>query len=73
MEKRRVMVMKATRYEKTDSYEATFHGWGVNFEEFETGPGNYSCAIVENKDGSVELEPANLIRFLDTDLALRED
>lgn len=30
-----------------------FHAWGVCYEEFETGPGNYSVAIVEMEDGSV--------------------
>lgn len=42
---------------------AIFHQWGVNYEEFETGPGNYSSAIVEFPDGSVQNVSAELIVF----------
>lgn len=41
-----------------------FHGWGVDYEEFETGPGNYSVAIVELFDGTVATYPANRVKFL---------
>ena len=44
---------------------ARFHCFGVDYEEFETGPGNYSAAVVEWPDGTVELVPAGLIKFLD--------
>lgn len=37
--------------------EGLFHCWGVNYEEFESGPGNYTVAIVEMPDGTV-LTPA---------------
>lgn len=47
-----------------DKAEAYFHGFGTNFEEFESGPGNYSSAIVEYDDGTVENVPAGFIRFL---------
>lgn len=43
-----------------------FHGWGMNYEEFETGPGNYSVAIVELPDGSVITPAVTDITFLDT-------
>ncbi|HBO6312776.1 TPA: hypothetical protein ACSPMR_005505 [Pseudomonas aeruginosa] len=68
---RRVMTMKVvcdrngrrTGYE--ESGEALFHQWGVDFEEFETGAGNYTVAVVERPGGTVELLQPHLIRFLD--------
>lgn len=49
-----------------EPYEATFHTWGCNFEEFENGVGNYSVAIIELADGSIE-NIANIewIKFID--------
>jgi len=46
-------------------FEGYFHGWGCNYEEFETGPGNYSVAIVELPDGEVVMPVADDIWFLD--------
>lgn len=43
--------------------QASFHGWGVDYEEFDTGPGNFSTAIVEYSDGSIETVPADDIKF----------
>lgn len=40
-----------------------FHGWGVEYEEFDTGPGNYSVAIVELPDGQVKTYPAYRVKF----------
>lgn len=41
-----------------------FHQWGVSYEEFENGPGNYTVAIVENEDGTIsEVLPVN-IKFI---------
>ena len=45
--------------------EGIFHQFGVDYEEFETGPGNYSTAIVEMPDGSVKNVPVELIVFKD--------
>lgn len=46
--------------------EALFHQFGVTFEEFESGPGNISTAIVEWPDGRVEeICPLDLLRFLE--------
>lgn len=42
-----------------------FHRWGTNYEEFETGPGNFTTAIIETFDGSVVSCPAETVRFLD--------
>lgn len=44
---------------------AKFHGFGVDYQEFEAGPGNYTAAIVEFHDGTVSMVPVHLIRFLD--------
>ena len=42
-----------------------FHQWGSAYEEFESGPGNYTTAIVEMPDRKVlELSPKE-IRFLE--------
>ena len=48
--------------------EAIFHQFGVAYEEFENGPGNYSTAIVEYDDGSVGNVPVELIEFILGDL-----
>ena len=42
-----------------------FHAWGCEYQEFEAGPGNYSVAIVEFADGSVQTFLPFRIRFLD--------
>lgn len=42
-----------------------FHDWGVNYEEFESGAGNYSVGIIELPDGKIILPPASNIQFLD--------
>jgi len=44
--------------------EAVFHGFGSDYEEFETGAGNFSAAIVEWPTGQVEMVRADKIRFL---------
>jgi len=43
--------------------EAIFHQFGVDYEEFETGPGNYSTAIIELPDGTVKNIPVENIEF----------
>lgn len=40
-----------------------FHQWGSDYEEFESGAGNYSVAIVELPDGKVVTPNANDIQF----------
>jgi len=41
-----------------------FHGFGVDYQEYETGPGNFSTAICELEDGSVRNVPVHLIKFI---------
>lgn len=42
-----------------------FHKWGCNYEEFESGPGNYSVAIVELPNGEVVMPMPDDIQFID--------
>lgn len=53
------------RKQVTDRYTGVFHQWGVEYEEFENGPGNYSVAIVEMPDGKVRTFPPYKIKFLE--------
>lgn len=58
------------RYYKQGKYHdfemGYFHRWGCNYEEFETGAGNYSTAIVELPSGEIVMPVADDIQFLDT-------
>ena len=69
MEQRKVVVYKwervkgQTHYDKVPDGHGIFHTWGVNYEEFESGPGNFSTAIIEKPDGSVHNIPVELIVF----------
>jgi hypothetical protein len=68
---RRVAVSGRRQNEQTRLFEtvvlgeAWFHGWGVNYEEFENGPGNFTAAIVEWPDGKIELVFAENVQFAD--------
>lgn len=41
-----------------------FHQFGIDFEEFDEGPGNYTTAIVEMPDGTVKSLAVEMIIFL---------
>lgn len=58
---------KATNYENGEAQEVTgrFHMWGSNYEEFETGPVNFTTAIIELDDGRVVSCPAETVQFYD--------
>ena len=68
-EKRKVVVYEYQKVKGQDYFgsvaigQGIFHQWGVDYEEFETGPGNYSTAIVEMPDGSVKNVPVEMIVF----------
>lgn len=51
-------------HEKVVDGNAIFLAFGVKYEEFEGGPGNYSTAIIERSDGTVENVPVEMIQFL---------
>ncbi len=52
-------------FTKLFHYGAVFHQFGCDYEEFESGAGNYSTAIVELPDGTIKNVPVELIRFVD--------
>lgn len=43
----------------------TFHQWGACYEEFESGPGNYTVAIVEMEGGTVKEFMPTDIKFIE--------
>ena len=55
------------QYHKEWYCQAIFHQFGCDYEEFESGPGNYSTAIVELEDGTVENVPVEMIKFVKND------
>jgi len=50
--------------EKVEAQTGVFHQWGVSYDEFETGPGNYSTAIVKLMDGSIITPAAHMVQFI---------
>lgn len=56
---------RAQVWQLVDKGEALFHQFGVDYEEFENGAGNYSTALVEWPDGTVESVRADRVQFLD--------
>lgn len=67
---RRVKTFKWERREgssicdKIDDGEGIFIKYGTNFEQFESGAGNFTTAIVEMPDGTVRNLNVMLIQFL---------
>ena len=41
-----------------------FRQFGIAYEEFESGPGQYSTAIIELQDGTIKNIPVEQIRFI---------
>lgn len=54
------------RPEQVELGEATFHQFGIDYQEFSEGPGNFSIAIIEYPDGRVDSVRPERIRFLDS-------
>ena len=71
MEKRKVVVYEYQRvkgqvhFDKVLVGNGTFLQFGVDYEDLETGPGNFSTAIVEMPDGSVRNVPVEMVVFND--------
>ena len=67
---KRVEVMKWVNkgiglgWEKVVDHEATFLSFGPDYEEFQSGCGMFTCAVLELDDGQVEMVRADLIKFL---------
>lgn len=53
--------------EKVEDGIGIFCAWGVDFEEFENGLGNFSTAIIKRSDGTVENIPVELVQFIDVE------
>lgn len=51
------------RYHKVEFTNGSFHQFGSAYEEFESGPGNYSTSIVELEDGQVVEAVVSSIKF----------
>jgi len=68
---RRVKLLKRVynpdtkKYDNYPNGEGNFIEYGVDYEEFESGAGNYSCGIIEMDDGTVSLEPIGNFEFTD--------
>jgi hypothetical protein len=45
--------------------EGLFHQWGCNYEEFESGPGNFSVGIVELLGGRIVMPTPDDVHFLE--------
>ena len=56
-------IKDGSTFEKVVVGKGLFHKFGTDYEEFESGPGNYSTAIVEMPDGSVRNVSIDLIIF----------
>lgn len=54
----------ATHYDKVFDEIGHFAQYGVDYEEFESGAGNFSTAIVEMHDGRVRNVPVEMIKFV---------
>lgn len=53
------------QWEMVEKGEAIFHSFGVDYQEFESGAGNYSTAIVEFPDGTIGNVQVENVRFID--------
>lgn len=67
---RKVMVSESKRqpngkWDLEEKGEALFHQFGVDYEEFESGAGNFTTAVIEWPNGKVQNVPVHLVRFLD--------
>lgn len=52
------------RNKREHTVNGLFHQWGCSYEEFDSGPGNYTVAIVELEDGTIEEFMPHLIKFI---------
>lgn len=56
-------------YRKTieTKVQGLFHQWGNEYEELDTGAGNYSVGLVELQDGTMETFIPQRIRFISSE------
>ena len=50
--------------EPTPVGQAQFHGFGFEYQELDEGVGNYTVAIIEWPNGTVETVTVNRIKFV---------
>ena len=51
-----------TRRFDESTCDGNFIQYGVDYEEFESGPANYTCLVIETDDGEVKLvHPSSVI------------
>ena len=62
--KKNVNISGNWTYVDTDEV-GKFIKYGLDYQEFESGPGNYTSAIVEMPDGTVRNLPLPCIRFIE--------
>lgn len=53
------------KWEKDFTHKGVFHQWASAFEEFESGAGNYTVALVELENGEIEQVLPMNIKFID--------
>lgn len=51
-------------WEKEFTNEGVFHQWANAYEEFETGAGNYTVALIELENGEIESVLPMNIKFI---------
>lgn len=51
--------------------EGLFHQWGQGYEEFQSGPGNYTVALIELDDGRIVEGVPDTVVFLQAPLSSR--
>lgn len=56
------------KWELVEKGEAVFHTFGINCEEFETGVGTFTTAIIELPDGTLKNLPVEQVRFIAEDI-----
>lgn len=58
-------IIKGTgKYSDNFSQHGKFHQWASDYEEFETGPGNYTVALIELPGGTIEKVLPENIKFI---------
>ena len=57
-------VDKTAHWDPEFIHQGLFHQWASGYEEFESGPGNYTYAIVENADGTIDKVDPIHIKFV---------
>lgn len=63
--RRQVIVYTDSQHVK-EAYRGYFHKFGCNFEELESGVGNYTTVIIEQNSGVLTQEPISRVRFINS-------